>query len=113
MEKNIARSCVPVCGKRASELADGIRRPSEGADIIELRLDCLNQPELRLAINSLPDLLEGASKPLILTFRPREEGGYREIDLNERLNFWRDINGSPARVAAFSDIEASLLKSLP
>jgi len=84
MEKNIARICVPVCVKRASELADGIRRASEVADIIELRLDCLNQPELRLAINSLPDLLEGVSKPFILTFRPREEGGYRQIDLNEQ-----------------------------
>ncbi len=112
MEKNIARICVPVCVKRASELTDGIRRASEVADIIELRLDCLNQPELRLAINSLPYLLEGASKPFILTFRPREEGGYREIDLNERLNFWRHINESPARAAGFSDIEASLLKSL-
>jgi len=112
MEKNIARICVPVCVKRASELADGIRRASEVADLIELRLDCLDEPELRLVINSLPDLLEGASKAFILTFRPCEEGGYRKSDLNERLNFWSEVAGSPAKVADFSDIEASLLTSL-
>lgn len=40
-EKQTARVCVPVCVRRAAELRPSVERASEVADIVELRLECL------------------------------------------------------------------------
>ncbi len=98
------RVCVPVCAKSVAEFKEKCERASEWADIIELRLDCLESAELVFEIENFASSL---SRPIILTFRPSEQGGYRRLERPEREAFWhsdfaRNANG------AFYDIESDL-----
>jgi 3-dehydroquinate dehydratase / shikimate dehydrogenase len=80
---------------------DALRSACELADWIELRLDCFDE---------VPDNLEGIKRPLILTFRPAEQGGYRELTREERLGFWSSI--APRGEKVWWDIEGDLLHDL-
>src|SRR5438445_2523885 len=112
MEKNKARICVPVCVKRASELASAINRAAEVADIIEVRLDCLIDSQLEIALRDLSVLRSSIQRALILTFRPAEQGGSRTIDRNGRFEFWRQ-NELQFSATDFVDIEVDLLVGSP
>src|SRR3982751_4162232 len=87
-EKNQTRICVSVCEGRAAELAQSAATAAAVADLIELRLDCLPDVECTLALRQLDDLQSASPCPLILTLRPAEQGGRREIDALNRLAFW-------------------------
>ena len=113
MEKTIAKICVPVCVSRASELPQAIGRAAESGDIIELRLDCLEPDQLRLACRDLGALRQTASCPLIVTLRPDEQGGHRAIDREGRLNFWLTENNCQSQLPDFVDVEADLLAGKP
>ena len=43
---NTARVCVPVCEKSLSALKEACQKASSVADVVELRLDCLDETEL-------------------------------------------------------------------
>jgi 3-dehydroquinate dehydratase/shikimate dehydrogenase len=91
-----AKICVPIC---QSEL--GALRTVECADLIELRLDCLARtPE------DLTEVLQNISVPVILTFRPSEQGGHRQLSREERLNFWN--NTAPRGEQIWWDVEGDL-----
>ena len=79
------RVCVPVCAKSFAAVEQACRRASEFADIIELRLDCVDSDDLIAELNTL---LPRLSSALILTYRPSEQGGYRSLDLSQRQTFW-------------------------
>jgi 3-dehydroquinate dehydratase/shikimate dehydrogenase len=84
-----ARICVPVCAQRAEHLRAEVSRAAEVADIIELRLDCLaDDAQLDAALRELPSLLRALPRPFIFTFRPAEQGGQRQLDDEERTDFW-------------------------
>jgi len=85
MKTNPARVCVPVCVESARELAEAIRRASEVADIVELRLDCLQEHELEQAGTEISTALASRAGPTILTLRPAEFGGGRPITAEDRL----------------------------
>lgn len=77
------------------------------ADVLELRLDCLDQAQLT-SINALDDLLKRSPRPTILTYRPAQEGGKHELDTVARLKFWqfdRPVS------AGFLDIEFDLVRN--
>ncbi len=74
--------CVPVCEKSVDALAAASVRACEWADIVELRLDCL------AALEDWQRVLKSISRPVILTYRPAEQGGYRELDRQARESFW-------------------------
>lgn len=60
------------------------------AEVIELRLDYLAPAELEIVLRDLPaTFAANSSHDFILTLRPREQGGQRELTLSERLEFWR------------------------
>ena len=80
----MTRICVPVCEKTIEALESAAVRASEWADVLELRLDCLE------GLEGFERVLSRISRPVILTFRPREEGGYRELDQQARQQFWRN-----------------------
>jgi 3-dehydroquinate dehydratase/shikimate dehydrogenase len=64
-------------------------RAAEVADIIELRLDCLaDDAQLDAALRELPSLLRARPRPFIITFRPAGQGGQRQLDDEERTDFW-------------------------
>src|SRR5581483_5596144 len=49
-------------------------------------------------------------KPLILTYRPREQGGQLDLPFNDRLRFWRQF-GTWDRIA-YADIELDMVERL-
>lgn len=95
----MTRICVPVCEKNPDAFENACERANEWADVVELRLDCLEvvPPEL------IQRALKRISRPVILTFRPAEQGGHRELDRQERESFWQT-----APQAAWWDVESDL-----
>lgn len=106
-----ARICIPICEGRASELAHKVAIAATDADLIELRMDCLGGVELALATRYLDDELRRACPcPLILTLRPAEQGGGREIDILNRLSFWVERFLYDDEYEGLADIEFELLQ---
>ena len=94
----MTRICVPVCEKNQDAFENACERANEWADVIELRLDCLDaSPEL------IQRALKRISRPVILTFRPAEQGGHRELDRQTRESFWQT-----APRTAWWDLESDL-----
>jgi 3-dehydroquinate dehydratase/shikimate dehydrogenase len=110
VEKDGARVCVPVCVKSAAELRPSIGRAAEVGDIVELRLDCLEAKELDAARAQLGELLTKTNRPILITYRPKEQGGGVSLSLEERAVFWREV---PLwlRGRALVDVELDLLES--
>lgn len=108
VETNTARICVPVCESRAVELRQAMTRAGEVADLIELRLDYLQGDELFKALSNLPALISASTRPVIVTLRPAEQGGQREMDNLTRIIFWVEhfLYGKPH--VDFADIELDL-----
>lgn len=79
----MTRVCVPVCEKTLDALESASARACQWADVVELRLDCL------AAVEDLQRVLNGISRPVILTLRPTEQGGHRELDRQTREAFWK------------------------
>ncbi|MCS7081044.1 MAG: shikimate dehydrogenase [Chloracidobacterium sp.] len=79
------------------------------ADWLELRLDALQMTPPAEVSNILRQALTKRTKPVVVTFRPREQGGFRELTRDERLAFWRDALQTEAE--AF-DVELDLVAPL-
>jgi 3-dehydroquinate dehydratase len=60
-------------------------------DIVELRLDCLEAGEMDEARAQLGALLTEAGRPLLITYRPKGQGGGVDLSLGERAAFWREV----------------------
>jgi len=97
------RVCVPVCAKSFAEMEEACARANELADIIELRLDCLEGEDWTTQLEAL---IRKQSQPLILTFRPSEQGGHRVLSRPEREAFWNGDWRSDLRT--LFDIESDL-----
>ena len=112
MESNKAKICVPVCVRRANELADFVRRAQEVADVVELRIDYVEPVEVDAALKASAALHNATSPPFILTFRPAEQGGGRPIAAAERIEFWLRTNefSLPGSFPDFADVELELLE---
>src|SRR5262249_7935761 len=95
-----AKICVPVCQTDLGALPTVDR-----ADFLELRLDCLErEPE------NLAGVLQNIAGPVILTFRPSEQGGHRQLTREQRLNFWNNV--APRGESIWWDIEGELAHEL-
>ncbi|MFN2455567.1 MAG: shikimate dehydrogenase [Pyrinomonadaceae bacterium] len=108
-ESNSARICIPICVTHARDISKMIERAAEVADIIELRLDCLEQNEFEKAARAISAWLKGG-RSFILTLRPLEQGGKRALDYVTRYAF----HSSHQKLAAetFADIELDLALAL-
>ena len=96
-----ARVCVPLCEPDLNALQHSSDRARACSDIIELRLDCVDQPGT-ISLNTFP-------RPLILTFRPADQGGYRKLSREDRLAFWNSRFSQPG---IWWDLEADLVQHL-
>jgi 3-dehydroquinate dehydratase / shikimate dehydrogenase len=104
MSDRRVRVCVPVCAKNIAEMEEACVRAREFADIIELRLDCVENSDLNPVLELLNRTRAGR---FIVTFRPSEQGGYRVLGRPEREAFWKgDWGSSPT---ALADIESDLV----
>ena len=100
-----SKICVPVCERDLDALGNACERAAEWADLIELRLDCLeSEPE------NLSELLRNVSGPVILTFRPSEQGGHRNLSRDERKRFWTTT--APRDEDIWWDVEGDLVHEL-
>ena len=94
---NNGKICVSVCATNVEELAARVRSVTF-ADLVELRLDCLEH---------LPESLSmlGIKSSMIATFRPSDQGGNKVIDLDERKRFWTNF-----RYECGADLEADVIE---
>ena len=81
---NNGRICVSLCGGTADETFTQLERAAALADIVEIRFDCLAPSE----VAPLLDRLSLVTTPLLLTYRPDEQGGRRPLTIADRLKFW-------------------------
>ena len=100
--------CVPVCVERARDLAEAVKRAARLGNVVELRLDCLAGAELDEALRDLKAFVRTSSCPFIITLRPVEQGGRREIDNLNRVSFWLDHFAYDDQFTGFADIELDL-----
>lgn len=109
---NNGKICISVCAETAAELIEQIKRAEDLADVIEIRFDCLdknefNLPDLKNSQKVLDKILnkQNIEKDFILTFRPKDQGGKRELTEEERNIFW---NGGYDR--DWADLEEDVLE---
>jgi 3-dehydroquinate dehydratase/shikimate dehydrogenase len=88
--QNNPRICVPLCATTFGELEQLAQRAANVADVIEFRFDCLHEQELTIAREKIDQLAARLSIPCIFTFRPSEQGGYRELSIEQRRQYWRE-----------------------
>lgn len=107
---NNARICIPVMGKNKEEVLSQVRKVKNSQpDIIEWRIDYLdtnNYLEILEAIHN-----EVVDTPLIVTYRTLEEGGEKQISLEEYSKICADIAkvGNKYNVE-YIDVEAYRLR---
>ncbi len=104
------RICVPVCEANTRDLIDAFARAAKVADIVELRLDYLDENELQLAGPAISNLISISPCPIIITYRPAEQGGHGNISLQERQSFIQRFRaeGSSGESTHYIDIESDL-----
>lgn len=103
---NNGKICVSVCAETAGEFIENTGRAESIADVIELRFDCLAESELENALEKTCRLKTG--KPLLLAFRPKEQGGRRDLSKKEREFFW--CSGYDF-CANWADVEPDLIET--
>lgn len=101
--------CVPITETTPEGFLNAIAEAAHTADVVELRLDYLSADGCSAVLKRLPELANG--KSLLLTFRPREQGGQRDLSLPNRQNFWRSLSPEIASVIRFADFEFELVES--
>ncbi len=84
---NNGKICISICAENTDNLIRQIKRAGELADVIEIRFDCLERTELQKTKFKLPDF----KRIFLVTFRPGEQGGKRDLIMFERLKFWESI----------------------
>ncbi|KAA8536927.1 hypothetical protein F0562_029405 [Nyssa sinensis] len=79
--------CTPLMGTTVDQMLIEMRKAKEiGADIVEIRLDCLRQFSPH---NDLEILIKRSPLPTLVTYRPIWEGGQYEGDENKRQDALR------------------------
>uniref|UniRef100_A0A5B6ZQ17 Shikimate dehydrogenase substrate binding N-terminal domain-containing protein n=1 Tax=Davidia involucrata TaxID=16924 RepID=A0A5B6ZQ17_DAVIN len=83
MLKNSTMICAPLMSQSIEQIVDDMyQAKAQGADLVEIRLDCINnfQPRQDLEI-----LLQNKPLPVLIVYRPKWEGGQYEGDEHMRL----------------------------
>ncbi len=101
--------CVPITETNPDAFLAAIVEAAQSADVIELRLDYLTASDCAAVIEKLPALAEG--EKLLLTFRPREQGGQRDLSLQDRQTFWRNLPPELLDAIRFADFEYDMVES--
>jgi len=110
MKANLTRICVPVCVRYANEMPNAMKRAAEAADMIELRLDCLEKSELDSIVRLLPEHLKQFGVPVILTLRSVDQGGGAPAQYQARQRFWASVKKIPDN--CLIDLELDLAQEL-
>jgi 3-dehydroquinate dehydratase/shikimate dehydrogenase len=82
------RICISICAPTVAALESAISAAVQTSNLIEVRLDCLDPVTLENGASVITKLLQEAHCKSILTFRPEEQGGRRQLDNDARKEFW-------------------------
>ncbi len=104
---NDGKICISVSAANAVEFIESINRAELTADVIELRFDCLQKNELKIALEKFCALK--SKKIFLLTFRPAEQGGKRSLSVKERELFWSSADNFSNR---WADVETDFAKTV-
>src|SRR5262249_40664214 len=102
--------CVPITETSFDYFMRAVTDAASVADAVELRVDYLTHDDAQRAIKFLSDPKNKIQKPLILTCRPREQGGQRDLPFIDRRDFWRGNSGW--ETIAYADLEFDLVEDL-
>ena len=80
------------------------------ADLIELRIDCVDSLEPQVAMPQIEKLIASTTLPTIVTFRAAEQGGRNNIGNEARNRFWRIV--SQLAGTSLLDLELDLVEDL-
>ncbi|KAA8536928.1 hypothetical protein F0562_029406 [Nyssa sinensis] len=92
MLENSTKICAPLMSQSIDQMvSDMYQAKAEGADMVEIRLDCIKnfQPHQDLRI-----LLKNKPLPVLIVYRPKWEGGHYEGDEHmqlEALNLAKEL----------------------
>ncbi|HYO99748.1 MAG TPA: shikimate dehydrogenase, partial [Pyrinomonadaceae bacterium] len=79
----------------------------------EVRLECLDdEAQLERATRELPALHRARTRPHVLTFRPAEQGGARNLDAARRARFWSENFPPGDERADYADLELDIAARL-
>lgn len=100
------RICIPICEKSLNALKNAAARAAGEGNALEFRLDCLSESELK----HIDQIITDTDLPTILTFRPAEQGGYRQLGYETRFEFWTRQPEWPS--SYLMDLELDLVENL-
>ena len=103
---NNGKICISVCAKTTADLINKVDAAKELADLIEIRFDCLESGEIGAVDRWLSQSVHG--NEIVTTFRPLEQGGHKELSLDDRRRFW-----GRSTQTHIADIEADLAENIP
>jgi 3-dehydroquinate dehydratase / shikimate dehydrogenase len=95
--------CVPVCVRRAEELPGAVDLAARVGDVVELRLDYLDEPGAAMPV---VHELTRIAVPIIVTMRAPEQGGAGSHTYEERRRFWSRAKDLPK---VLFDMESDLV----
>ena len=90
--------CIPIIAKSSEAAQEKIMRANPIADMLEIRLDGMESFRLE-------DMLETASKPVIVTYRTKKEGGKGSTEYRTLTRYLLDAVNAGAQ---FVDVEFSM-----
>jgi 3-dehydroquinate dehydratase / shikimate dehydrogenase len=103
--------CVPITETEPAAFLAALVAAAANADIVELRLDYLSDVARDEVLMQLPVFAAQHQTPLLFTFRPRAQGGQRDLSLSERRAFWQNLPAEVAATITLADFEFDLVES--
>lgn len=94
---------MPVATETAEKAIAEVRLAGENADVVEIRIDALEPAEIGRFLSTVR-----SETPLLITYRPAEQGGYREISAEQRIEFWNGIDKTLDTSGLFFDREGDI-----
>jgi 3-dehydroquinate dehydratase / shikimate dehydrogenase len=102
---NDGKLCISIRATSSEDLFEKIVRAEDFADVIEVRFDSLEGEDLV----EIAKRISATAKNFLLTFRPVEQGGLRELEVEERKDFWSQVPNlkwADAEPDIIEDVEA-------
>ncbi len=90
--------CIPVMARNNAEAINIITEAAPQADMLEIRLDVMESFELK-------EIIQAASKPVIITYRSKKEGGNGLAEYKTRVRY---LISAIELGADFVDVEFSM-----
>jgi 3-dehydroquinate dehydratase / shikimate dehydrogenase len=87
MESRVVQVCVPVSERTFAAMKESAKRAAQLGELVELRLDRLDEDQLAIADADLESWLPSLQAPVIVTLRPAEQGGPRSLTRDFRQQF--------------------------